>query len=52
VKTLRRLSAGEGGATLAEYALLAGLIAAAAVTAVLAFGGALAGLYTKIATSL
>ena len=41
--SLKRFLADESGASLAEYALLVGLIAVAAVVAVTALGGSISG---------
>ena len=50
--TLRRLLAGDGGATAIEYGLIAALIVIAMVGALSALGGGAGGMWTKIAAEV
>jgi pilus assembly protein Flp/PilA len=52
MKTIRQFFTGEEGADLIEYALLAGLISLAAVTALGTVGTSITGLFGKISTKL
>ena len=47
-----RITGGERGASLVEYALLVTLIAVAALVAITAFGGALSSEYSEFADSI
>ncbi len=49
---LKRLVAGEEGATMVEYALMVALIGAALVTVVTALGTAIGGKFTSVSTTL
>jgi len=49
---LNRLVSEEDGATMVEYALMVALIAAAAVVAATALGGAVSGKFDSIKTSI
>ena len=51
-KTLRRLIAGDGGATAIEYGLIAGLIAVAAIAGMTALGGGSGQMWGKIQTNV
>ena len=49
---LKRLAAGEDGATMVEYALMVALIGAALVTVVTSLGTAISGKFTSVSTTL
>jgi pilus assembly protein Flp/PilA len=50
-RTFRSIQADERGATAAEYALIASLIAVVIVAAVILLGGAVSGLFSETASS-
>jgi pilus assembly protein Flp/PilA len=49
---LKRLVAGEEGATMVEYALMVALIAAALITVVGSLGTAISGKFSTVSTSV
>jgi pilus assembly protein Flp/PilA len=49
---LKRLVAGEEGATMVEYALMVALIGAALVTVVTALGTAISGKFTSVSSTI
>ncbi len=49
---LKRLVAGEEGATMVEYALMVALIGAALVTVVTALGTAIGGKFSSVSTTI
>lgn len=51
-RRLRSLAGRENGATMIEYALLAGLVSVAALVALQALGPTLLGLYTAVAAAV
>ena len=49
---LKRLVAGEEGATMVEYALMVALIGAALVTVVTSLGTAISGVFSSVSSSI
>ncbi len=49
---LKRLAAGEEGATMVEYALMVALIGAALIAVVTTLSGALSGQFTSVSTAV